>query len=939
MGQPDEGFANAWPLVGRGHECGALDQLVGAARTGRGGVLVLHGEAGIGKTALLDHVAAAASDLRLVRAAGVEAERELAFATLHQLCVPMLDRLKDLPAPQREALKVAFGLAAGPDPDRFLVGVAVLGLLSGGAGAPLVCLIDDAQWLDPSSAQALIFAARRLEAEAVLLVFATRELSPAFRGLPDLRVEGLPEREAGQLLASLVHWPMDERVRDQIIAEARGNPLALMQLPCGRSPARLAGDYVAPPPPAPLSQVEERFRGQLVDLPAATRKLLLVAAADPVGDPAVVWRAARHLGVPASAATAAAEAGLLEFDTRARFLHPLARSAAYRIARLDDRQEAHLALAQAIDPEVDPDRCAWHRAQATPGPDDEVAGELVRSAGRAQTRGGLAAAAAFLERAATLTSEPALRAQRALDAAETTVRAGVFGPAAELLTLAQTGPLNGSQEAGVDLVRARFAYAARHNAEAVAALLSAAKQLEPIDAGGARLTYLDAFGAARLTGRLAGAAATIREVARAAANAPAPPHRPRACDLLLDGLAAYPASEQTAIPLLRQAITRMGGRDPDLSVEEDLRCQWPAGLAAFHLWDDSEWDRLTGRHVHLARQTGTLSELPLALTSRIWLELLAGRLTAAAEFTEQLAAVTNAVGGGLAPPAAICVAAFQGREKETRELAGRIHRDAHRHGEGIGITAAEWAKAVLGNGHGRYDDACLAAGAAITEAEIEAAEPGPASWALAELVEAAARAGAAAQATNALRRLSRLAGFLGTPWASGVEARSRALMLEGNRAEPLYREAIEHLAQTRMRTELARAHLLYGEWLRRESRRVDARDQLHTAFEMLSTMGLDAFADRAWRELVATGETVRKRGVDAPKDLTAQEAQIALLARDGLSNPEISLQLFISARTVEWHLRKVFTKLGITSRRQLRHALPEAVRAANGSPHQGTSRR
>jgi len=903
-------------MVGRARECDALDQVLGSVRAGRGGALVLHGEAGIGKTALLDHVAASASDLRLVRATGAEPERDLAFATLHQLCVPMLDRLKDLPAPQREALSVAFGLAGGPDPDRFLVGVAVLGLLSEGTNAtPLVCLVDDAQWVDPSSAQALVFAARRIEAEAVLLLFATRELGADFEGLPCLQVEGLAEQEARQLLASLIHWPIDERVRDQIIAETRGNPLALKQLPHGPQ------DHFSRRPAQP-SQLEESFRRQLIALPAGARKLLLVASADPIGDPAVVWRAAQRLGVPDEAATAAAEAGLLEFDTRARFPNPVARSAAYWFARRHDRREAHLALAQVIDADTDPDRRAWHRAQAAHGPDDEVADELVRTVGRAQARGGLAAAAAFLERAATLTSQPALRAQRALDAAGATTRAGIFGPAAELLTLAETGTLNDSQKACADLICARLAYVGRHG-DSVSALLSAAKQLEQIDAGQARATYLDAFGAATLTGRLAEDGVSIRDVARAAANAPVPTNPPHSEDLLLDGLAAlYNQDLPAAIPLLRQALSQ--------PAQEDLRCQWPATIAALHLWDDNEWDRLTGRHVHLARQSGTLSELPLALTCRIWWDLFTGDLTDAAALTENLSAVTHATGSGLPPYAAIGLAAFRGEEKTSRNLA----KDLNPHRDGFGIAATEWAKALLLNGHGRYDEACAAAELAIEPDGItgDITEPGPASWALAELVEAATRSGAAAQATDALKPLSSLAIFLGTPWALGVEARSRAMLLAGDRAESLYREAIDRLAQTRMRTELARAHLVYGEWLRRENRRVDARDQLHTAFEMLSAMGLAAFADRAWRELVATGETVRKRKVDSPNDLTAQEAQIALLARDGLSNPEISVQLFISARTVEWHLRKVFTKLGITSRRQLRHALPDGVRAANSRP-------
>lgn len=894
---------------------------------------MLHGQAGVGKTALLDRAAASASDLRVVCAAGAESERELAFASLHQLCAPMLDRLKDLPAPQREALSIAFGMTNGQAPDRFLVGVAVLGLLTVGAGAtPLLCLIDDAQWVDPASAQALVFAARRVEAEAVLFLFACREVPADLGGLPGLQLEGLPEREARQLLAETIHWPIDERVRDQIVAETRGNPLALKQLPPGRWPSGLAGDFgVRAHPPQPdqpyRSEIEERFRRQLGSLPAHTRKLLLVAAADPIGDPAVVWRAARRLGIPDDAATAAADSGLLEFDTRARFLHPLARSAAYRHARLFDRQEAHQALAQAVDPRTDPDRRAWHRAQATQGPDDEVAEELVHATGRAQARGGLAAAAAFLERAATLTSEPALRAERALSAADTTIRAGVFEPAPELLTLAQTGSLRGSQAAHAELVQARFAHLTRHGGEVVSPLLAVAKRFERIDLDDARLVYLDAFGAAHLAGRLAGNGAAATDVARAATKASMPRHQPWAAGLLLDGLAAhYTEGDQAALPLLRQAIAAMAEGMP---VEEELRCQWPAGIAAFLLWDDAAWDELTGRHLEIARQTGALGELPLALTSRLWLELLAGEVTTAASLAEELAAVIEATGNSLAPYGSLCLAAFRGHERETCDLADKAQHDARQRGEGLGISATEWAKAVLFNGHGRYGDACAAASLA---AEPEPFEPGPSAWALAELVEAAARTGAQEQATQALRRLS---GFLGTPWALGVYARSRAMLAEGERAERFYREAIDHLTQTRMRAELARAHLVYGEWLRRESRRVDARDQLHIAFEMLGTMGLDAFAERAWRELVATGETVRKRKVDAPYDLTAQETQIALLASDGLSNPEISIQLFISARTVEWHLRKVFTKLGITSRRQLRHALPEAVRAGNGSAHAG----
>ena len=507
-------------LRGRDSECEVLTRLLEGARGGRGAALVVQGEAGVGKTALLDYAVESASDLRVVRAVGVESEMELAFAALHQLCGPMLDRLGRLPGPQRAALGTAFGLESGPAPDLFFVGLAVLSLLSEAAGErPLVCVVDDAQWLDRVSAQALGFAARRLLAESVLVVFAAREPGADLRGLPELVVEGLQDPDARELLDSVVRWPLDERVAERIVAETRGNPLALLELPRGLSPAELDGGFGLPDVLPLPGRIEQSFLRRVESLPEQSRLLLVVAAAEPLGDPALVWRAAGKLGILAQAVAPAAAAGLVEIGTRVRFRHPLVRSAAYRSASLEERRAVHRALAEATDPQIDPDRRAWHRAQATPGPDEDVAAELERSAGRAQARGGLAAAAAFLERSANLTADPTRRAERTLAAAQFNVQAGAFDAALGLLVAAECGTLDEFGYARVDLLRGRVASASSAGSEAPAQLLKAARRLEPLDITLARETYLDAWGAALFAGRLA-SAGNLLEVSRAARDVP-----------------------------------------------------------------------------------------------------------------------------------------------------------------------------------------------------------------------------------------------------------------------------------------------------------------------------------------------------------------------------------------------------------------------------------
>jgi DNA-binding CsgD family transcriptional regulator len=910
-------------LTDRRTERQVLDQFVDGVRAGQGHALVIRGEPGVGKTVLLDYLAGRASGCRVVRAAGVQSEMELAYAGLHQLCAPLLDRAEHLPEPQREALETAFGLSAGPPPDRFLVGLAVLGLLSEAAGErPLIGVVDDHQWLDRASAQALGFAARRLAADPVGLVFAARVPGQDVAGLPELAVGGLADRDARALLASVLPGPLDARVRDQIIADTHGNPLALLQLPRGLTAAQLAGGFGFSSAGLLAGRIEESFGRQIQALPDQTRRLLQLAAADPLGDPPLVWRAARRLGLDTGAAEPAVHAGLAEFGARVRFRHPLVRSAAYRSASMSERQAVHGALAEVTDPAVDPDRRAWHLAQATAGADEEVAAELERSAGRAQARGGIAAAAAFLERAAMLTPDPRTRARRALAAAQSKHLAGAESAALALVAAAEVGPLDELQQARADRLRAEIAYT-RRDSEAPRLLLRTAARLEPLDLRLARDTYLDALWAAHIVGRMA-RGALVREAAEAALKAPRPASPATVSDLLLDGLATgivhgYPEG----VPMLKRAVATF--RDQNTSGPDELRWLWFTSVVTRFVWDDEAQDVLSARHVELGRQTGVLAGLPIALSARIVVHIIAGELAAADQAIEELRTLSDAMQIPMQLNGRLVVAAWRGREAEARTLFDAAVRELEPRGEGGALAVADYSRAVLANGLGRYAEA-LTAAAGTDAFDVD----GFTIYAqgLSELIEAAARAGAAERAEDALRRLAEMTNASGTDYGLGVQAQCRALLSADDAAEALYREAIERLARTRVRAQLARAHLLYGEWLRRQNRRLDAREQLRIAHEMLSDMGVEAFAERARRELAATGETVRKRTAETVSELTPQEAYIARLAVEGRTNGEIGAQLFISARTVEWHLRKVFTKLSIGSRRELSQALAEVGRRA-----------
>jgi DNA-binding CsgD family transcriptional regulator len=910
MATPDPGPG----LLGRQSERAALDLLVSAVHAGDSQTLVLRGEAGVGKSALLDYVAERAASCRILHAIGVEAEMELAYAGLHQLCTPLFDRLEPLPAPQRDALATAFGLQAGEAPDRFLVSLAVLSLLGEAAEEqPLICLVDDAQWLDRASAQVLAFVARRLQAESVALVFGLRELDQddVLSGLPELVVEGLGYDDARALLESVITGPLDERIRDRIIGETAGNPLALLELPRGRNPAELAGGFGLSDP-APLSaRIEQTYALRVERMPAGTQQLLLIAAAEPIGDPALLFEAADRMGLNGHEALADAE-DLITVDDRVRFRHPLVRSAVDRLASAAERRRVHAALAASISPGDDEDRRAWHRAHAAAGPDETVAAELEASAGRVQARGGFAAAAAFLERAVALTPDPKRRAQRALAAARAARDAGAADAASALVTTARRGPLDELEDAQGQLLEAQIAFSSRRGHDAASLLVGAAGRLAPLDAEMSRAAHLEAIWAACVAMHLASPSGSL-EVSAAASACPPATGPPTPYDLMLDGLTSrfvdgFPAGA----PTLQRALSEFSRAETEGLAVLGMAWVW----LAVELWDADAWFELGTRQVQAARDAGALMVLPLALHTIAEWHSRAGDLAVAGTLLAEADSIMAATGDAPMCHARLRLAALQGGDAEA--LITASIRDGAERGEGVLVRHAEDAAATLYAGLGRYDDAL-----AWARREVEHNAHAFYLTALPELVEAAVRCDELDEATRALDALCEKTQASGTAWARGVEARSRALIAEGDDADALYREAISLLSETRFVVESARTQLLYGEWLRRESRRVDAREQLRAAHEAFAAMGAGPFAERAERELKATGETVRKRSLETRDELTPQEAQIARLAAERLTNVEIGAQLFLSPRTVEWHLRKVFLKLGISSRRQLRSALPE----------------
>ena len=903
-------------LLGRAVETGALEGVLAAVRDGLSGVLVLRGEAGVGKTSLLDWAAGQAGDMQVARVAGAEAEMDMGFAGLHQLLIPFLGGLERLPAPQRQALGSAFGLVAGPPPDRFLVGMAALTVLTDAAAAqPVLCLIDDAQWLNRVSIEVLGFVARRLYADRVGMVFATRtrqeeDRAVVLAGLQELTVGGLAEEAAQELLAASAGARVDRQVSFRIAADTAGNPLALVELAAELTAAELSG---AEPLDWPLrfgGRLEELYRSQVRALPGGTQTLLLLAAADPTGEPALIWNAARNLGIDPEAGEGAGVERLVSWEPRVRFRHPLIRSAVYYAAPAAARRGAHQALAEVTVPEVDPDRRAWHLAEAAAGPDEQVAAELERSADRARGRGGWGSGADFLERAAALTPDEGHQARRMLAAAENRLAAGEAPAARALLSLAAPRLADAPARARARRLEGQSLYAAGQMPEATSVLLDAARMFQPSATRLARDTLLDAFVAAQFSG-----GAWMAEFLRAVRSAPkVAAARVTLADLLLDGFAAVGERRYAdGAALLRQAIVPLAAGQP--IPDDALPHLMAVGQAAGLLYDDSARYQIEKRWVAELRGRGAIAALLTAIGIQLSVQVQEGRFADAEATLAEGRALSEATGYrailGAYTWQELWALARQGREADTRQLAGRMLREYAGPGKRYEVLRVHGALATLELGLGDYAAAVHHALEALPRENILGFA------AFADVVEAGTRCGERDTAAAALEAFTPWALASGTDLALGLLARSRALLADDDHAEPEYRLAIDHLQRCRLVPELARAHQVCGEWLRRQRRRRDARDQLRRAFEMFDEMGMTAFAGRARAELRATGERARPRNLGTEEVLTAQEAQIARLAAERLSNREIAGQLFISARTVEYHLHKVFRKLDVTSRVQL----------------------
>jgi DNA-binding CsgD family transcriptional regulator len=906
--------AAAGQLRGRSRECARLDGLLAEVRTGQSAVLVLRGEAGIGKTALLRYLTDAASGFTVIRCTGVESEMELPFAGLHELCSPILDGLGSLPEPQQRAISGALGLEAGGSPDKFLVALGALGLIGAASErGPLLCVVEDAHWLDNASAQVLGFIGRRLRGEPVGLVFAARApitTPDHLMGLPELRIEGVDERTARALLRSLGGMRIDETIRTRILDETRGNPLALLELGAQMMTAGFAGGFAMADGPSLSERIEGEYRARLSALPPNTQKFALLAAADPVGDTGLIQRAAAHLGLGVDAADAAVDGDLLSVGASVRFRHPLLRSAVYRGATGEQRRVAHQALAEASDPELEADRRAWHRAYAATGPDEQVAGELIGSAARAQVRGGHAANAAFWDRAVALTPDAADRSSRALMAAQAMFAAGDLDGTARLLTEAEGGSLGAFEQAIVELLRAQVAFTQKPG-DAPALLLHAATLLEDQNLDLARLAYLQALIATGWVGRLGDRDVRLA-IARACQALPVDP-TPTATQLLIRGIATWLADGYAAgAPTLKEAIRQHlnGSPDPDF-------VGFAFSVMAINLGDDEAWHAMITGQAKLAHERGMLSWLPFIVDGPAEFAVHAGELAQAEALMLEAGLIDPTTTAATMPRIALLVAGWRGDLSGAREPMRALAEAAARQGHGFLLGYSDYAQSVLHNGFGNY-------ALSTTLAEKASADSDCVPFgimALSELVEAAAHDQQPERARRAAAQLSAAAAASGSDFAYGKAAHGRALVAEGDAADDHYREAIELLGRTRLASHLPRARLNYGEWLRAVDRRDEAREQLRLSHDAFAAMGANGFAERARIELHATGEKVRRRTGSGSADLTPQEEQIAQLARQRRTNPEIGAELFLSARTVEWHLRKIFAKLEIKSRRELDDAL------------------
>ena len=913
-------ITSAWPLLGRQGERDAIDERLAAVRDGLSGVLMMTGEPGIGKTRLLEYAAAAAADLTVIWLTGVESETQLGFGALHRLLRPFLDRVPGLPAPQRDALCAAFGLSGSEPPDRYLIGLATLTMLSGvAADQPLLCLVDDVHWLDRESAEALAFTAGRLHADSLAFIFSARPEAAgkaAFAALPVHRLGGMEPLDARALIALGVEGFLDPIVADRLIAGTGGNPLALIELTVQLSPEQLAG--VAPlPDRLPVSRtMDAHFRSAIGALPADTRTLLLLMAAAPADDSPLIWRAAGSLGLSARAADAAVERGIVTRGPRPAFRHPLIRSAVYADADPGQRRQVHAALAAACDCVGDAERSAWHRAEAAAGTDDRVAAELEAAAELARARGGYSGQALFLSRAAELTSVPERRAERLLAAADAHLISGDPAAAETLLDMAAAHLNDPVPRARALRTRAVVEMFHVRVANVPAMLMDAVAELGDQDRGMTWELLFEAMHAALMAQDRA-SGTTLSDVAKATAAAWHDPDAPDwSADLIMEGLARRVAEgHEKAAPVLRRALARLRGA-VELK-ESGIPLAVLVSLATDELWDIESRRELADRLGAADRGQGALYALGMTLLVAAQAEIVAGRFAEADACYAQaddFFAATGFPADGVVNRAYLL--AWSGREDELRVALAGIENLADSFGHGLMLEMGLHALAILDLGAGRYQSA-LDHALSIFRHD----PPGVGNLVLPLIVEAGVRVGQHEAASAALARMAERAHAAGTPWGLGLLARCQALMSADENAEARYRDSVELLSQVPVALDLAHTRLLFGEWLRRRKRRREARWHLRAAHQLFGSCGAAAFAERARAELLATGEQVRKRTVPAPSDLTPQERQVAILAAGGSTNAEIASRLFVTVSTVEFHLNKVFRKLGISSRRQIESRL------------------
>jgi DNA-binding CsgD family transcriptional regulator len=909
-------------LLDRSDERVVLESVLDSARQGMSRVLVLEGEAGMGKTALLDHFRARAHPLRTVSISGIEAESTFGFAALHRLLLPFFDQVNDLPPPQRDGLSSAFGLSTQAPGDLFLVGLATLTLLAEAALSDgLLCVVDDAQWVDHESLRVLAFVGRRLRADGIALVFGLRasdESSLVLVGLPSLEIGGLPEDAALEILSRVLPGPLEAEMAARIVADTGGCPLALTELTHELTSSQLERASLLPEPIPISRRLETHFRKQVDTMSTHAQMFLLIAATETSGDPEIVRWVAAQLGCTSDAEAEAIHQRLVATDPRIEFRHPLIRSAVYAGAKAEDRRNVHQALASLIDRTVEPDRWAGHIIASATGPDDVLAADLEVTARRARSRGGYAAEAQLLAQAADLTGDVALRSARFLAASDAALTSGAPRRAKTLLTRARAGLTDHLLLAEAQQLAGRMRVLSRP-VKAPAELLDAARQFLPLDMDRARQSLLEALDAFLITQYFT-VDTTGREIAETALATRDRRPDPQLTDLLLDGTSLLlSVGYEAGVDLLSSAARRL--RDGPIKTEDTIRWFNFVLLIANELWDDKTFAGWAQHIEGVAREQGALMALQVALLGLMTHEIRAGHLSVAETHFAEALEITGAVGGVVEffRPLNVTLLAWRGENENTRTAAQILIDSGSVAGSVPAVCLAQVALAILELSLGRYSTA-LTAAQEVTNKEVV-------GWmfqALPIVVEAGVRSGNKAAAESALDELTRRAQASGTPWALGLLARSRALLADDNEAGSLFEESITLLQETLVVTDLAQTHLVYGEWLRRQNRQIDARVQLHAASELFMSMGAAGFMERTRIELAAAGGRMRRRSsVGTGTDLTAQELQIARMASCGSTNPEIAAKLFVSSSTVDYHLKKVFRKLGITSRRQLEQHLPQ----------------